>query len=90
MVLILTLNKCNDYLKQSSKYRSNDGTRQRHTDIDKDNEQKTVHSFFIRIILKEQWDLLENKNKIRRIKAEINMRNFLSKFKKQKCTGINK
>ena len=37
MVLILTLNKCNDYPKQSSKYRSNDGTRQRHTDIDKDN-----------------------------------------------------
>ena len=30
----------------------------------KDNEQKTVHSFFIKTILKEQWDLLENKNKI--------------------------
>ena len=30
----------------------------------KDNEQKTVHSFFIKTILKEQWDLLENKNEI--------------------------
>ena len=30
----------------------------------KDNEQKTVHSFFIKTILKVQWDLLENKNKI--------------------------
>ena len=29
----------------------------------KDNEQKTVHSFFITTILKEQRDLLENKNK---------------------------
>ena len=46
--------------------------------------------FFIRTILNEQWDLLENKNKIRTIKAEINTRNVLSKFGKQKCTGINK
>ena len=38
--------------------------------------------FFIRTILKEQWDLLENKNKIRTIKAEINTENFLSKFGK--------
>ena len=39
----------------------------------KDNEQKTVHSFFfIRTILKEQWDLLENKDKTRTIKVEIN------------------
>ena len=28
----------------------------------KNNKQKTVQSFFIRTILKEQWDLLENKN----------------------------
>ena len=34
MVLILTLNICNDYPKQSSKYRSKDGTRKKHTDID--------------------------------------------------------
>ena len=32
--------------------------------------------FFIRTILKEQWDLLENKNKIRTVEAEINTRNF--------------
>ena len=56
----------------------------------KGNEQKTVHSFFIRTILKDQWDLLENKNKIRKIEAEINTKNFLSKFGKQKCTAINK
>ena len=48
----------------------------------KDNKQKTIHFFFIRTILKEQWDLLENKNKIRTIKAEINTKNFLSKFGK--------
>ena len=69
---------------------SKDRTRKTHIDIDERYEQKTVHSFFIRTILKEQWDLLENKNKIRTIKAEINTRNFLSKFGKQKCTGINK
>ena len=28
------------------------------------NKQKTVHSFIIRTILKEQWDLVENKKKI--------------------------
>ena len=50
----------------------------------KDNEQKTVHSFFIRKNLKEQWDLLQNKNKIKIIKAEINAKNFLSKFGKRK------
>ena len=55
----------------------------------KDNKQKIVHSFFIRTILKEQWDLLENKNKIT-IKAEINTQNFLSKFAKQKSSVINK
>ena len=69
---------------------SKDRTRKTHIDIDERYEQKTVHSFFIRTILKEQWDLLENKNKIRTIKAEINTKNFLSKFGKQKCTVINK
>ena len=69
---------------------SKDRTRKTHIDIDERYEQKTVHSFFIRTILKEQWDLLENKNKIRTIKAEINTKNFLSKFGKQKCTAINK
>ena len=58
--------------------------------LKKDNEQKTVQSFFIKTILKEQRDLLENKTKTRTIKAEINTRNFLSKFGKQKCTGIKK
>ena len=69
---------------------SKDRTRKTHIDTDERYEQKTVHSFFIRTILKEQWDLLENKNKIRTIKAEINTKNFLSKFGKQKCTVINK
>ena len=46
--------------------------------------------FSKRTISKEQWDLLENKNKIRTIKAEINTRNFLSKFGKQKYNVINK
>ena len=51
----------------------------------KDNEQKTVHSNNFR-----RKDLLENKNKIRTIKAEVNTKNVLSKFGKQKCTVINK
>ena len=74
---------------QSSKYRSKDGTRKK-TYFLKDNEQKTVHSFFIRKISKEQGDLLGNKNRIRTIKAEINTKNFLSKLGKSKCTVINK
>ena len=37
----------------------------------KDNEQTTSQSSFIRTILKEQWDLLENKKNIRTINAEI-------------------
>ena len=56
----------------------------------KDNEQTTSQSSFIRTILKEQWDLLENKKNIRTSNAEINTKNFLSKFGKQKCTVINK
>ena len=57
----------------------------------KDNEQKTVQCFFIRTILKEQGDLLENKIRIRTIKAEINTnKSVFSKFGKQKCTVINK
>ena len=75
MVVILTLNICNDYPKKSSKYKSKDGTRKNTQILMKDNEQKTVHSF-IRTILKEQWHLLENKDKIRTIKAEINTKNF--------------
>ena len=54
MVLILTLNICNDYPKSSSKYMSKDRTRKTHIDIDERYERKTVHSFFIRTILKEQ------------------------------------
>ena len=47
----------------------------------KDNEQKTVQCFFIRTILKEQGDLLENKIRIRTIKAEINTnKSVFSKF----------
>ena len=42
----------------------------------KDNRQKTVHSFFIRTILQEQWDLLENKNKIRTIKTKSIQKTF--------------
>ena len=49
----------------------------------KDDEQKTVHSYFITIISKEKWYLLENKNKIKTIKGEINIKDFLSKFGKQ-------
>ena len=48
----------------------------------KDNEQKTVHSFFIRANLQEQLDLLENKKKIRTRNTDINRKNFLSKFGK--------
>ena len=65
---------------------SKDRTRKTHIDIDERYERKTVHSFFIRTILKEQWDLLENKNNqgwIRTIKAEINTKNFLPKLGKQ-------
>ena len=40
----------------------------------KDNEQTKSHSFFIRTILKEQGDLLENKKNI--INAEINKKTF--------------
>ena len=55
----------------------------------KDIEQTTSHCFFTRLILKEQWDLLENKKSIRTINAEISKRTFLSKFGKQKRTVIN-
>ena len=43
-----------------------------------DNKKTTSLSFFIRTILKEQWDLLENKKNIRTINAEIKKKNFLS------------
>ena len=42
----------------------------------KDNKETTSHSFFIRTILKEQLDLLENKKNIRTINAEINKKTF--------------
>ena len=42
----------------------------------KDNKQSTAQYFFIRTILKEQWDLLENKNWIRTFEAEINTKTF--------------
>ena len=41
----------------------------------KDNEQTTSHSFFIRTILKEQGDLLEDKKNIT-INTEINKKTF--------------
>ena len=42
----------------------------------KDNKQRTAQYFFIRTILKELWDLMENKNGIRTFKAEINTKTF--------------
>ena len=89
MVLILTLNVCSYYPKQSSKYRSKDGTRKKHRYWWKITN-KRQYTIFIGTILKEQWDLLENKNRIKTVKAEINTKNFLFKFGKQKCTVINK
>ena len=55
MVLILTLNICNDY----PKYLVNTVQRMEHEKkntqiLMKDKEQKTVHSFFIGTILKEK------------------------------------
>ena len=84
MVLILALNICNQVNTDSWNKKENTQM------LMKDNEQTTVHSFFIRTILKKQWDLLENKKNIRTSNVEINTKNFLSKFGKQKCTVINK
>ena len=56
----------------------------------KDNEQKTVQSFYKKNFKRNSKDLLENKNKICTSKAEINTKTILSKFGKQKCTVINK
>ena len=53
----------------------------------KDNEQKTVHSSLLQEQLKKKQ---KNKNKKRTIKAEIDTKNFLSKFGKQKCVVTNK
>ena len=47
----------------------------------KDNKETTSHSFFIRTILKEQLDLLENKKNIRTINAEINKKLFIQVWK---------
>ena len=90
MVLILTLNICGDYLNSLVNAGQRMEQEKKTHVLMKDNAQKTVHSFFIRTISKEQWDLLENKNKIRTIKTELNTKNFLSKFGKQKCTLIYK
>ena len=77
MVLILTLNICNDYPKWSSKYRSME---QEKTQIlMRDNEQTTSHSFFIGTILKEQWDMLEHKKNISTNNAEINKKKLFRK-----------
>ena len=57
--------------------------------LTKDNEQTTSHSFFIRTILKERWDLLENKKNIRPINSEINYKTFYPSFD-NKYTVINK
>ena len=54
MVLILTLNICNDY-PNNLVNTSQRMEQEKYTQIlMKVNEQKTVHSFFIRTILKEQ------------------------------------
>ena len=49
---ILTLNICNDYPKQSSKYRSME--QEKKQILMKDNEQTTLHSFSMGTILKGQ------------------------------------
>ena len=57
---------------------SKDGTRKNHTDIGE--RKRTVHSFLIRTILKEQWDLLESKNN----QGWNQYKNFLSHGSHQK------
>ena len=57
---------------------SKDGTRKNHTDIGE--RKRTVHSSLIRTILKEQWDLLENKNN----QGWNQYKNFLSHGSHQK------
>ena len=57
---------------------SKDGTWKNHTDIGE--RKRTVHSFLIRTILKEQWDLLENKNN----QGWNQYKNFLSHGSHQK------
>ena len=75
MLLILTLNICNDYPKYSSRCKSMEQEKNKLI-LMKDNKETTSHSFFIRTILKEQLDLLENKKNIRTINAEINKKTF--------------
>ena len=58
-------------------------------------KDKTVHSFFYKNNFKRTMEFtgkkLKNKRrKIRTINVEINTKNFLFKFGKQKCTAINK
>ena len=49
----------------------------------KDNKQKTVHSFFYKNNFKGAMRFTGKYEQKRTIKAEINTRNFLSKFEKQ-------
>ena len=53
MVLILTLNICDDYLNSLVNTGQRMEQEKKHV-LTKDNAQKTVHSFFIRTISKEQ------------------------------------
>ena len=48
----------------------------KHQILMKAKQQTTSHSFFIRTVLKKQWDLLENKKNIRTINAEIDKQTF--------------
>ena len=53
-------------------------------------QEKRWYTLVYKKNFKRAMRLLENKNKIRTIKAEINTKNLLSKFGKQKYTVINK
>ena len=89
MLLILTINICNDYPEWSS----NTGQKM---------EQEKTRRYWWKITNKRQYSLFykndfektmwytEEKNKIRTIKTEIDTKNSLSKFGKQICTVINK
>ena len=58
----------------------------------KDNKQKTVYtlSFYKNNFKRTMRFIGKKKNRKRTFKAEINTKNFLSKFRRQKCTAINK
>ena len=92
MVLILTLNTIYAMIILNNPVNIVQSMEQEktHKHLWKITGRKDSTLFFIRPILKEQLDLLENKNKIRTIKADLNTKNFLCKFRKQRCTVINK